>query len=648
MDHDGDMVADGPEKRTRVAFDPDVQVQVMSSWEKGLDLVREEVRTALERRGAGDNTGYDAIKQVFTTPATAQDPPSPKTVTNHVLALTSNVSRLNKSCSGLVHAILGGDWLGRDDAFVSLYVQFLGNLVSAQGGYVDAVLAMLVGNLVSLPASTGRLPEFPLVRRPQLHARTHMALKYLLQLVPSASSVLSPILSSNFPHSSDSKRAHTEYIENLLRLVGYAPELKSETLALITDRLVKIDIQVQIDMEDLEEEVGDGLVQEVSRHLEGEVNRSHSGSDDDDDDNDDDDDVHSVSSHGSLDEEARRLREVTASVQKMDAIMDILFRFHEPSYLVPSSIESQSAFRLLLNHFAVIILPTYRSRHTQFLLFHFAQTSPLLMDEFVGACAHLAFEQGRPTILKQSSAAYLASFIARGAHVPTQIVQDAFNVLGDHLDLVRAKEEPSCRGPDLRRYGTYYAMVQALLYIFCFRWRDLLASPEDYVEEDDAALFDSTAFVWAPGIRDILTRTIYSKFNPLKVCSPSIVNEFARIAHHLRFMYVYPLIETNKRLRLSQRVGAAQSRTCGGETDRQTALTARKDEEYQLLDAYFPFDPYHLPISKRWIAGDYVDWRGIPGLDDKREGANSETGEEEDAATADAIDDGTETGDEST
>ena len=43
------------------------------------------------------------------------------------------------------------------------------------------------------------------------------------------------------------------------------------------------------------------------------------------------------------------------------------------------------------------------------------------------------------------------------------------------------------------------------------------------------------------------------------------------------------------------------------------------------LDAYFPFDPYQLPRSKRWLEGDYVEWKGIPGLHKEE----TETEEEE-------------------
>ena len=470
--------------------------------------------------------------------------------------------------------------------------------------------------------SSGRLPGFPTVTREQLASRIHVTLKYLLRLIPSASSTLSPILSSKFPPSDDTKKVHVTYIENLVRLTEYAPELKSDIFALITDRLVKIDVQMQVDLSDLDDEVAAAIVQALT------LNPSNRGEEDVDGE-DSDSDADSVTSDESLDNDSKRIKEVEGNVEKMDAILDLLFTIYDPSFTDPHSFEAASMFETLLGHFTNIILPTYHSRHTQFLLFHFAQKAEHLVDQFAGTCVQLAFESGRPAVLRQSSSAYLASFVARGAHVPAHVVRTVFELIGSHLDNMRADNELSCRGPDLQRYSTFYAMTQALLYIFCFRWRDLLASDELLDENDDAFL--GRDLNWTPGIKETLSRTIYSKLNPLKICSPPIVSEFAKIARHLRFMYIYPLLETNKRIRLSQ---FASSRGNGalGETG-----NGGNNESWHQLDAYFPFDPYQLPVSKRWVDPDYVQWKGIPGLDEEED--EDESGDEEDDGDIEVEDD---------
>ena len=139
-----------PNKRSKVAFDPEVKVRLMEDWasgEKAPELIHEEVRRGIERYIMGETAGYERIKEIFTIKQDADDAPSPTTIKSYLLALLGSVSLLKKSCSSLVHVILECQWLGRDEAFVAVYVRFLGILVSARGGYVGSVLRMLVSNL---------------------------------------------------------------------------------------------------------------------------------------------------------------------------------------------------------------------------------------------------------------------------------------------------------------------------------------------------------------------------------------------------------------------------------------------------------------------------------------------------------------------
>ena len=138
-----------PTKRSRVRFAPEIQEDFTQGWEKGLDLTREEVQRAIESHRLGDDAAYARVKEVFTMNPTADDAPSPIAMRNYVVALISVASRLNKTCSGLVHAVLACNWLGRDEKFVLLYIRLLGNIVSAHGGFVGVVLGMIVDNLAS-------------------------------------------------------------------------------------------------------------------------------------------------------------------------------------------------------------------------------------------------------------------------------------------------------------------------------------------------------------------------------------------------------------------------------------------------------------------------------------------------------------------
>jgi RNA polymerase I-specific transcription initiation factor RRN3 len=449
--------------------------------------------------------------------------------------------------------------------------------------------------------------------RQTVQRRAHHTLQYITRLIPTASTVLAPVVIGLFPHPADSRRAHIIYVRNLLQITEYASELESEILALITERMVKIDVQVQHAVEDLAEELGERVVEAI-----GGLPTSAMDLEDEEDESDDESDLED----DDIDEEAQRAKEITRDVEKLDIVLDLLFAHYSKLMASPSIDKRDAAIDNLLSQFSNTILPTYHSRHTQFLLFHFAQTSPELVETFVSKCILLTRDLGRPALLRQSAAAYLASFVARGVHVPAQIVRDVFDVIGDQLSDLRHDFEPSCRGPDLRRYSIYYSLVQALLYIFCFRWRDLEAGLHEAADGDDLAAAlrddDDAQHIWIPGIKDTLSSNIFSPLNPLKVCSSSIVSEFAKIAHHVGILYVYHLIETNKRLRLITSYSSSDRIATGYNTpNRETALTARMDDAYAQLDPYFPFDPYQLPRSKQWIDGDYREWTGIPGVHDR-------------------------------
>ncbi len=143
------LVPSSPSKRSKVSFDSDVEVRLVEEWEKTPTVIQEAVRRALLKRSAGDNTGYDQIKAVYTPVKDNQEETSSATLRNYTFALLNNVSMLNKSCADLVHAALASDWLSRSEGYVHLFTQFLANLVSAQTLYLPDVLRMLVENMTA-------------------------------------------------------------------------------------------------------------------------------------------------------------------------------------------------------------------------------------------------------------------------------------------------------------------------------------------------------------------------------------------------------------------------------------------------------------------------------------------------------------------
>ncbi|PNY24748.1 RNA polymerase I-specific transcription initiation factor rrn3 [Tolypocladium capitatum] len=618
---------ESPAKRRRVFFD-EIRNVTYEVGRRTMDDVKLEVRSALEEHLRGNDGQYDMLKELFANDKQRYLPPvigeeddtlKPHELQVYVMALTSCVPILKgKECNGLVRNILRCSWLGRDDAFAKVFTHFLAALVSAQGSYLVPVLSMMVEKFCDTRSSSWCVPDFPEVSRDKMRERLHSTMRYLLQMFPSAVAVLENLLGAKFPFPDDSVRTHMAYIYNLLRVKNYVPDSRDEILDMILNRVVKIDSQMQVDLEDLDDDVTAAVMHALRENQRQTSDWEDAGSDESDNESIDSDDL-------DYDPEAARIKTVKESVEKMDAVLDTLFSFYTPHFLHPGSDKAFDMFTIILREFDHMVLPTYKSRHTQFLIFHFAQQHERLTDAFCGQLIATAFQGNTPNVLKQAAAAYLASFVARGAHVPRALVRTMFLLLIHHLEQYRKKYEPLCRGPDLKRFHPYYSLVQATLYIFCFRWQDLVVSAPDMVDPEDPASYIGQDLEWIGSSKKDLSVHIFGKLNPLKVCAPVIVEEFAKLAHRLNFMYIYPLVESNKRVRLTQYLSATYA-TGGALRD---AGYEAQGESFHQLDPYFPFDPYQLPISKRWLDNDYVHWKSVPGLNADEEDDSDEMEDED-------------------
>ncbi|KAK0392730.1 hypothetical protein NLU13_2225 [Sarocladium strictum] len=636
---EANSATENPTKRRKVLFD---EVKNVTYEVKGrtMEDVKREVRRALEDHMRGDDSQYDILKEMFGRDKhsdSAQDETEggrAQELQGYVVALTSCITMLkDKNCNGLVKQILQSAWLGRDETYVKSFRHLLAALVSAHGSYLMPILGMLVEKFQDHKSSAWSVPDAPDITRELMRDRLHATVQYILQMFPAAVGVLENLIAHKFPFQDDDMPTHMAYIHNLLRLKDYVPSLEDEVLDLILDRVVKIDSQMQVDLEDTDDDITAAVMYALRDRPEHLTTWE-------DDENVDDSDTESVDSDDpEYDQDVARIKSVKSSVEKMDAVLDTLFSYHTPAFANPGSDEAFEAFTTLLREFDHLVLPTYKSRHTQFLIFHFAQRHERLTDAFCGQLIATAFQSNTPNVLKQAAAAYLASFVARGAHVPGTLVRTIFMLLLHHLEQYRKKYEPICRGPDLKRFHPYYSLLQATLYIFCFRWQDLVVSAPDTVDPEDPASYIGQELEWIGASKKDLSVQIFGKLNPLKVCAPVIVEEFSKLAHRLNFMYVYPLVESNKRIRLTQFLSSTYA-TGGALRD---AGYDTQDESFHQLDPYFPFDPYQLPVSKRWLEDDYVHWKAIPGLNAEEEDEDDSSDDDEDDLDEEEIEDETAT-----
>ncbi|KAF1989709.1 RNA polymerase I-specific transcription initiation factor RRN3 [Aulographum hederae CBS 113979] len=610
-----DTGASSPTKKHKVDFNEHVTVHPPDDPDdKPDDLVREEVRSALSQQLQGNGSKYDQLKQYFTTKPHEDDALSTKLLQKYVTALSGHSSSLNRTCASLVHAVLKCRWLGRDQEFVNAYARLLANIISSHGGFTQSVLHMLVGKFDQLRATEGKLPNHEVIKLPVLRKRVHSVLGFLLRLIPSANASMTSVLIGNFPYIDENVKRHKEYIGNILRLAEYAVELKDRITSMVTERLVKIDVQMQTRLEDLEEGRAEVLLKEIFQ----EQNDEDGDSDDTGDSSDDDEDL-----EPDLTAVEKQELEFKTAMGKQDAVMTMLFEFYDPVFRDGKDSAINQNFPVILHQFVNTVLPSYRSRHTQFLIFHFAQSSPALIERFTESCANIIQDMTRPRLVRMAAAAYLSSFIARGARIPARMVKDVVDLLASQLEKLRSRYEIDCQGPDYAQYAPFYGAMQALMYIFCFRWRDLIMLDDDSAPFQDEDIFDCQNLHWHPGLFDTLDKCFHSRLNPLRICAPQIVSQFSRIANMVKFAYVHLKLDSNKRVRLSKPIVAPISNYTGFQR-RDTALTVKSGESGLIMEAYFPFDPYQLPRSKKWVESDYLTWKSIRIGDDEEDDSDSD------------------------
>ncbi|KAN0060865.1 DNA independent RNA polymerase I transcription factor [Thecaphora frezii] len=699
------------------------------------------VNNALAEKMQGNAGPYHELAAQFNVSAPALSA-SPAQLKSWMSALSHVVSMIDRTHAQLVENILHLPWYLMEDHFAHLWIKFVCSLVSARGEWLDNVLRQAVSGLGFLSNSRARnllnLPahETPDINRRQIYDRFHLLIRSLMALIPTLPSSLSPLLISSFPPKSSRRSEQLVYVRNILRVATYCNELSESILNVVIDRAIRLDVEIQVELDELEDDVlGQDLADPFDNVDDGDSDSdddSDGGGDlqelmDDDDDSVDDDELEEHQLMNPDDEAAvERIRTLVATLDCiMTAVLEHLTQLNRgfqaaiDGTLPASASRAMSAadgeahrrnlFHTLLGIFTRAMLPTFKCRHVQFLLFWFNSLDPEFSELFLGVLLSKSLYGGvhgnggsagngkeleEPDILRSAAASYVASFVSRASYVngPTSriVVLNLCAFLDAHLEASQQLEsEIGSAPPGSRVHSVFYAVAQAVFYIFCFRWRDLKLTPEEQgVHEGDeladeladgglhgsiGALSQASAATWCDGL-SVVQRAITSPLNPLKFCSANVVKQFARIAQHTGFLYCYSIIESNNRMgrvvrsrqpsrTFSQSTieggGAGSDRSREGSdagTPRPGEVDASSNngngnghgnkrptlpdpiQTSSNLDVFFPFDPYKLQTSAMFVDPLYREWADVAPEED------GESDSESDSSEGDSDDDGGEGG----
>ncbi|EIN10498.1 RNA polymerase I-specific transcription initiation factor RRN3 [Punctularia strigosozonata HHB-11173 SS5] len=657
------------------------------------DMYLSFVNNALQQKALGNTEPYDELVEQFAFKHTKGNMPSPTPQLRFwLIALSHAVSRLGRQHFTLVEAIVNMPWSTMESSFVKTYSSFTGVLLSARPEYLSLILGKIArgftyqSGLQALDAGPAETSSRPLTRR-IVYDRLHYLLRHLLDLIPTLSSTLEPLLIQNFPHKRQNVVSQVTYIRNLLRITEYCPELADRILATIVDRSIQIDVEIQVELEELEEVAAQAQEDVFELDPFDTVVGQDGDSESDDDESDDDDNLSDLSSDaGDVDDDepetaelAMDMSQVQEMVRKLDAILNLIFNHFSHSHVdivparnrlsrspsmsrpdspvssigdvsstprppSPLSIERgksrrRAQFYNLLSIFDRTIIRTFKSRYTQFLVFWYSSLDPEFSDLFQGMLLSKALlETDQPAVTRAAATSYVASFVSRARFVDQdgtrKVVALLCNFLKSQLDMFEAVEQTGIGLPSGAHQTVFYAVAQAVFLIFCFRWRDLLAITEEDVDETHESAPPMSSSKWMSEL-DVMQRVVQSSLNPLKVCSSTVVMQFARVAHATNFVYCYSIIEANKRAEYNTNTTAPTSMDGRRLHVHRRHSDVLSDPLTAELNTFFPFDPYNLPKSSRYIQGVYREWDSVA-IDDGEEEDDEDEDDDDDEASSDA------------
>ncbi|WFD34429.1 DNA independent RNA polymerase I transcription factor [Malassezia cuniculi] len=644
------------------------------------------VKNAMLQKSQGELAPYNELVAQFQVGAQDAKPTSTAQLLAWLTALTHVATALDRTCATLVDAVLEYPWLALPDDAANAWVRFTCALVSARGEWVTKTAQLVFRNFGYQPewfhGARGRIAEAPRPTRRQLYDRLHALLEALLRLVPTLPATLQPLLVQHFPHRRERTLAQVLYMRNLVRITTYCEALIEPVWTTIIDQALQIDVSIQVELDELEEQGIEqatiGLASALDR-ADGESDGAPSADvspalaahtpDDFDtledlsDDGYDDDMLTPAVQHDPA------WGEVAAMAGRLDAMMKAMYDFLT-EYVTGPDAQRYHLFQTLLGIFGRQVLPTFKSRHVQFILFWYSSLDPEFADMFLGTLLSKSLYVTRDTastsadsaaIIRIAAASYVASYVARAHHVDGATTRMVLLNLCTFLDA--GLESFSALGaaapaPGAREHAVFYAVSQAVFYIFCFRWRDL--RDVDGHEEDSmrspAATYPNTGSFdlspqlmpvlgaatssyssasssgtsamprgshgWAPGL-SIVQRAITSPLNPLRYCNANVVQQFAYVAQHTGFQYCYSIIEANARrtktsaTTIAEEAPSTPQRSRLQSDVRESTPTPHKDDTPALLgatetlDAFFPFDPYRLRESSGFVERLYREWSDV-------------------------------------
>lgn len=481
----------------------------------------------------------------------------------------------------LVHTVLGAtDWTIGPPCYIDVYTRFLENLVVTHTAFMTPVSEMLISLLI--PPESNYVPEYNLV-----FEKIHSVLFHLLHLVPQANQHLSLIISKLFPDLSDPVDQLGGFLDNILKMAEYSAIIRGQIILVIFEKLVKMDLYTQYRSQadsDTESENEDMI----------------------DDDIDDDE----ISNDIVMDEEAAL--SLSDLKSKVDIMISKLIQWATLSS--HHQAVADNIFENILSAFQKVLLPTHRSKSLQFVVFVVVQQNEQYMEAFLHNVLSILHDPTTPIPILQATSAYLGSFVEHARMVQSNHVQSIFNIICQSIDsfldaqnIYGYNYSGTSSVNDSLTQAQFDSCTHTLMYLYTTRTDSLqrsgmtLSISPAIIGSYEEEQLNSRSKINSLVDLEILSRAIYSAFNPLLSAPPKLAHEFAKAARESGLLYCDSIIEHNNVMTSSaislKSIGAGQGKSDNGTNGIRNRSHAAHD--------FRPFDKLDLSVAYDLIIPHY-------------------------------------------
>ncbi|KAJ8680286.1 hypothetical protein QAD02_016073 [Eretmocerus hayati] len=479
-----------------------------------------------------------------------------------LLELVNNLqkcmSKLGPNHRHLIEVLLNTNWTSRSSEIIAAFKIFIEDLICMHIYHSKLIIGKLILQFRKADADeaewiNGKCPKSYLNKTRHVHD----LLKKFLKIIPMLNDVLIHTLTSLYPHTSESILVTEQYIFSLLQIIEYAPNLRREILSLVINRLIALDVSVPpVEIQNHEEESMEDDDDEALFKLDD-----------------------STSENTSNAPPVKKMKHPGA--QKLDVCLEHVFSFIYNSCHIEGHLEMEllkSIYADLLHIFETIILPTHASHHVQFIMFYFCSFKLTVAEAFIKWLWQKVSNPNVAPIIRQSSVSYIASLLARTTYSPVSLIQGVLSEMSKWIHgYLSSQDSLECANSDVRVHTVFYSVCQAMFYLLAFRHKDIIDGK------------DNLLFLQGLNMNKIIT----CRLNPLRVCQPAVVQNFAAVTRKYQLAYCYTVIERNSRSHMP--------------------IVQSSNRSVAWLDTFFPFDPYLLITSGHRITPIYNNSQGSIG-----------------------------------